>query len=98
LGPDPQGRANASFWIACNPPDALAGGERRFDRCYLVSVVILKRQATERHTFRLETRIDYFVARASLIHFLTILCRCHHDVSLYFAYSLTSALQEAVAC
>ena len=28
---------------------------------------------------------------------LTILCRAYHDVSLYLAYSLTCALQSAVA-
>jgi hypothetical protein len=30
-------------------------------------------------------RHRYFLARASLMHFLIILCRAYQDVSLYFA-------------
>jgi hypothetical protein len=35
---------------------------------------------------------------ASATHFLIALCCAHNDISLYFACSLTSARQVAVAC
>jgi hypothetical protein len=38
------------------------------------------------------------LARASVMHFLTALCCAHNDISLYFARSLISARQAAVAC
>ena len=61
-----------------------ASGIDSFDRSFLAD--------------RVARSQNYFFANASLTHFLSILRRCHHEVSLYFAYSLTWALHEAMAC
>jgi hypothetical protein len=83
--------------------DRMRCSERRSTTCHLTAVLVRQANRAGIWTTTGSSASDGEVsfqrlARAFVMHFLTVLCCAHNDISLYFARSLTSERQAAVAC